>query len=113
MAYEPGTILLVSFPFTDHTTAKQRPVLVVSDARFNNGEDVVVVPLSSRIADDQFELPIQSTEPYFPRTKLRMSSSVKWTKPMAINTSVVVRELGKIPPDVLGKIQNLVKSLFS
>lgn len=114
MVYEPGTILLVEYPFTDHSAAKQRPVLVVSNARFNNGEDVVVVPLSSRIvANDQFGFPIQSTEAYFPQTQLKMSSTVQWTKPMAISSYVVARELGTIPPHVLAQVQALVKSLFS
>ena len=114
MSYEPGAILLVSYPFTDQTAAKQRPVLVVSSTRFNSGEDVVVVPLTSRVVpDDPFGLPIESTEPYFLQTKLRMSSTVKWTKPMVISSVVVVKELGHIPPDVLRQIQDLVKSLFA
>jgi hypothetical protein len=32
---------------------------------------------------------------------------------MVISSTVVARELGKIPPDVLGKVQDLIKSLFS
>jgi mRNA interferase MazF len=114
MAYEPGTILLVEFPYTDRTAAKQRPVLVVSSARFNSGADVVVVPLSSRIvAGDSFGFPIESTEPYFPHTRLRASSTVKWTKPLVISSVFVVKQLGMIPPDVLRKIRDLIKSLFS
>ena len=114
MSYEPGAILLVSYPFTDQTAAKQRPVLVVSSARFNSGEDVVVVPLSSRIAaGDPFGFPIQSTEPYFLQTKLRRPSTVKWTKPFTISSVVVVKELGHIPSNVLRQIQDLVKSLFA
>jgi mRNA interferase MazF len=114
MPYEPGRILLVNYPFTDRTTGKLRPVLVVSSAGFNNGEDVVVVPLSSRIAaDDRFGFPIQPTDPYFPQTQLQRPSTVKWTKPMTISSAVVVKQLGHIPWEVLGKVQGLIKSLFS
>ncbi len=114
MPYEPGNLLLVTYPFTDQTTAKQRPVLVVSGVEFNQGEDVVVVPLSSRVVpDDPFGFPIHATEPYFPQTRLRAGSTVKWTKPMVISARVVSRKLGIVPPAVLKEIQRLVRSLFS
>ena len=38
-----GDICLVTFPFTDGTGAKLRPVLVVSTDAFNDGADIVVV----------------------------------------------------------------------
>ncbi len=115
MGYEPGRILLVNYPFTDHAGGKLRPVLVVSSAQFNSGEDIVVVPLSSRVVvNDPFGFAIRSTEPYFPQTQLRMSSTVKWTKPMVIRAdSVVVKQLGTVPSAVLKEIQGLVRSLFS
>lgn len=52
MPIDPGRILLVEYPLTDHTAAKQRPALVVSGVEFNRGEDFVVVPLSSRLIED-------------------------------------------------------------
>jgi len=114
MTFEPGRLLLVTYPFTDRTAAKQRPVLVVSAMRFNQGEDVVVVPLSSRPSGgDDFSFKIAATEPYFPQTQLRATSLVKWTKPMAISSNVVSGKLGILPPDELKKIQSLIRTLFA
>ena len=113
MPYEPGRLLLVAYPFTDHTTGKERPVLVISGMDFNRGEDVVVVPLSSRVVpNDPFGFPISDTEPYFPQTRLTRSSSVKWSKPMTISSKVVVRKLGMLPPAELKQVQEKVQSLF-
>ena len=113
MPFDPGRLLLVTYPFSDQTAAKQRPVLVISGFDYNHGEDVVVVPLSSRVVpDDQFGIPIMSTEQYFPQTKLRQSSSVRWTKPMVISQKVVSRELGTIPLGVLKDVQEHVRMLF-
>ena len=45
---EPGTIVLVKFPFTDFSSTKKRPAVVISPilygARYG---DTVVVPLTS------------------------------------------------------------------
>lgn len=113
MPFDPGRLLLVTYPFTDQTAAKQRPVLVISGFDYNHGEDVIVVPLSSRVVPhDQFGIPIMETDQYFPQTRLRKSSSVKWTKPMVINQKVVSRKLGTIPLEVLKNVQEHVRKIF-
>ena len=48
--FEFGDIVLVRFPFTDQSTTKKRPAVVVSSADYNaRRPDVVVVAVSSRI----------------------------------------------------------------
>lgn len=114
MPVEPGKIILVAFPFTDYTSGKERPALVVSGSEFNRGDDLVAVPLSSRVNEDEaYGFPILSSETYFAATGLRASSTVKWTKPMTISSKVIVKQLGTIPQDVLTRIQTLIKSIFA
>lgn len=114
MPFRSGQIILVSYPFSDHTSAKLRPALVVSGDRFNEGEDFVALPLSSRInKDDEFGYSIFDTDSFFRDTGLRCSSSVKWTKPMTISKVVVKRRLGEVPDAVLREIQTKTQSLFS
>ena len=49
MAYRQGDIVLVSFPFTDLTSSKRRPALVLSPDSFNAvGEDLVLAAVTSR-----------------------------------------------------------------
>jgi mRNA-degrading endonuclease toxin of MazEF toxin-antitoxin module len=103
--FEPGEVLLASYPFTDHSTAKLRPVVVVSEARFNHGGDFVALPISSQIeSTGQFGYVIRDSEPYFARSGLRRSSTVKWTKPMTLNHVVIQRRLGRLPGDVVREI---------
>ena len=35
MAYDPGDVVLVNFPFTDLSSAKKRPALIISARWFN------------------------------------------------------------------------------
>ena len=53
MAYRQGDIVLASFPFTDLTSSKRRPALVLSPDSFNAaGEDLVLAAVTSHITDD-------------------------------------------------------------
>ena len=50
--YRRGDIVLVPFPFTDLSSTKKRPALVVSPDRFNaHAQDVVLVAITSQPAD--------------------------------------------------------------
>jgi mRNA interferase MazF len=113
MQLEPGQIILVAFPFSDHTTAKVRPALIISAAEFNRGGDFVALPISSQLSDDPHGYPIRATDAFFAQTRLRTDSSVRWTKLMTLTSRVVTRKLGSVPADVLQAIQQLVRSVFS
>lgn len=49
--FEPGDILLVPFLFTDLTSAKQRPTVVVSNARYNGSHPgIILAPITSQLS---------------------------------------------------------------
>src|SRR5437899_3020971 len=61
-SYKRGDVVLVPFPFTDLSSAKQRPALVVSADVFNSTrDDVLVAAITSHIpaqfAADEFMIP--------------------------------------------------------
>lgn len=111
MSLEPGRILLASFPFSDHAAGKLRPVLVVSAAAYNKGEDFIAVPISSRQDADGYK--INSSMPYFGKTELKSDSTVRWSKVMVISSRLVTKKLGVIPKEVLVEIQEKIKGMFS
>lgn len=60
--YKRGDVVLVPFPFTNLSNAKQRPALVVSADAFNfTRADVLVAAITSQIpaqlAGDEFMIP--------------------------------------------------------
>ena len=109
-----GDIFLAHFPFTDGTSAKLRPVLVISSNRFNGSEDVVVLPISSKpTSSDPFAIFIDELNPDFKDTGLKTSSSIKWTKPMTISKSVIRRHLGCLPKVLLDNTLAQMQNLFN
>jgi len=54
---EPGDVLLVRFPFTDLTSTKKRPVVVVNSLEYSaRYGDWVVLALTSSAYEDDFAL---------------------------------------------------------
>ena len=112
--YKYGDVLLAVYPFTDQSAAKHRPVLVVSRTQFNQGDDIVVVPLSSRVDPaDAFGFAIRETDAVFRESGLRVASSVKWSKPMTISTIVIKRRLGSLPPAIMRQLAGKIQDVFS
>jgi mRNA interferase MazF len=48
-AYKRGDIVLVPFPFSDQTTTKKRPAVVISSSRYNAvSQDTVIMAVTSQ-----------------------------------------------------------------
>jgi mRNA interferase MazF len=44
-----GTVVLVPFPFTDQSAAKQRPAVIVSSSAYHRARrDLVLMPITSQ-----------------------------------------------------------------
>jgi mRNA interferase MazF len=109
-----GEICLARFPFTDASGAKLRPILIVSNTAHNQGDDVVVLPISS-VPDknDSNCVFIDKSSKHFSATGLRTSSSVKTSKPMTIAKVVVTRRLGKMHVELLKAVTEKLVAVLS
>lgn len=48
--YNFGDIILVPFPFTDQSTSKKRPAVIVSSATYNSDRpDIILMAVTSRL----------------------------------------------------------------
>ena len=108
-----GQIVLVNYPFTDNSGSKVRPALLVSADRFNHGDDLVVVPISSVVdAADPYSYTLAADDTFFRDTGLRQTSSVRWTKPLTISRRVLRRRLGQLARGPLQEIQARMRDLL-
>ena len=102
MDVEVGTIVLLPFPFTDLSTAKVRPTLVISDV---NKENVIVVFISSKIPKDvnQTDFVISRNTNYFAKLGLKKDSVIKCDKIMTLSKSIILGEIGNLHKDIFNK----------
>jgi mRNA interferase MazF len=104
-------IWLVRFPFSDLTSTKLRPALVLAVHR----EELIILGIFSKIpAADLREtwVLISDTHPQFSQTGLKKTSLIRADKIVTVNESVFERQLGILPSDMLTLVQEaLNKSL--
>lgn len=88
--YSRGSVILVRFPFSDLTSSKVRPAIVVSAA--HPSQDLFIVPLTSRI--DRLQ-PGEFAMQDWQAAGLNVASAVK-RGVFTIQQSLVIRTVGSI-----------------
>lgn len=111
--YKRGDIVLVPFPFTDLTGAKQRPALVISSDTFNSSrDDILIAAITSQIPSNlkPDEFLISANE--LAAGGLPKPSIVKLLKLVSLHQRLVVRRIGQLPEPTSAKILEHIKKLL-
>ena len=98
-----GEVWLVRFPFSDLSSAKRRPALVLAV----HGEDVIVLGIFSRVPSRPLRktwVKIEDDHPTFPQIGLKKTSLLKAEKIAVVHESVLQRKLGDLPPGLISQI---------
>ena len=112
MVYRQGDIVLVSFPFTDLTSTKRRPALVLSPDPFNAaGEDLVLAAVTSHITDDPNAVRLWRGD--FAAGGLPKPSMVKATKLFTMHSSLIVKRIGALRAEKMGEVLRTLRGFFS
>jgi mRNA interferase MazF len=110
--YKRGDIVLVPFPFTDLSSSKRRPALVISPDSFNEQmQDVVVAAITSQLTDKQHALMIEQqdcVEGALPKTSL-----VKLAKVFTIHSTLIVKRLCALRGEKLAAVLDELRRFFS
>jgi mRNA interferase MazF len=108
-SYRPGDIILVPFPFTDLSSTKKRPALVVSPPEYNAQGDVVIAFITSnmsgpaRFGDYAVQdwkaagLPLPS--------KLRMKFAT-------VSREIIIKSIGQLSAVEKSKVQAAIMEFF-
>jgi mRNA interferase MazF len=101
---EQGDILPVPIPFTDLSSQKRRPVIVISNNRYNqNTTDLVVVAMTSNPVEAAYSFTITSAD--LEKGKLNHPAKVRVDKIYTISKAIVVKTFGRVNEPVLARIR--------
>jgi mRNA interferase MazF len=112
MTPNQGDIVLITVPFTDLSSQKRRPVIVVSNDAYNQTSlDIVVVAMTSNPASVPNSFTISSAD--LIQGSLNRPGTVRADKIYTLAKSLVVRKFGKVSPSILARMHALIDVLVS
>ncbi len=109
-----GKVVLVPFPFDDISTTKVRPAASLTNP-IGVYCHVILAFITSVIPTDLMatDIVLNTSDPDFAATGLRVSSAIRLHRLMTVSTSVIKRELGTLSPDIQDKIAEKLCQLLS
>ena len=106
-----GDIVLIPVPFTDLSSQRRRPVIVISNDTYNRKtEDIVVVAMTSNPASVEYSFTIDSSD--LKQGKLNRPGKIRVDKIYTLSQSIVFKTFGRVTTNVLDRIRNTLQSLI-
>jgi mRNA interferase MazF len=95
--YNPGDVVLIPFPFTDFSTFKQRPAVILSSGEFNRSSaDVIIAAVTSHLWEkNTYDYVLNGKE--LEAASLPLPSAVKVGKIVTIDQCLIRKPLGHLP----------------
>ena len=99
-----GEIVLVPVPFTDLSSNRRRPVIVISNNEYQKTtQDMIVVAMTSNPANVPYSFVIDSTD--LEQGALNRPGKVRVDKIYTLSQRLVVATFGKVKEDILDRIR--------
>lgn len=100
-----GDIVLVPFPFTDLSSKKRRPALVL----LSGDLDIVLAFITTKLFyEEEFSIVVESSD----ETGLKKQSLIRLDKLVTLDKELVIGRLGKIPDSKLSEVNQKMVQLY-
>ena len=104
-----GKIVLIPFPFTDLSSTKLRPALVLYESK----HDVVALFISSRTENPKpTDIIIDKKHPEFKQTGLKVTSALRIDKIATISKELILGEIGEVGSKLKTEINRKITELY-
>ena len=109
--YNQRDLVLVPVPFTDLSSSKVRPVIVLSNNQHNvKTEDILVVGVTSVLKSEPYSIDLEDQN--LEQGKLPLPSRIKCDKIYSLSKKIIVRKIGRINKEKIGEIRKEVNRLI-
>jgi mRNA interferase MazF len=106
-------VVLVPFPFDDLSSNKVRPAVCLTQP-IGPHRHVILAFITSRVTTEPLttDLVLDSSDPDFALTGLRVSSTLQVHRLMTATTALIRRELGQLSPKTQAEVDDHLRKLF-
>lgn len=105
-----GDIVLIPVPFTDLSSHKRRPVIIISNDEYNkSAPDVVVVAMTSTPVTNVYSFTITSND--LSQGALNRPGTVRVDKIYTLDQALIVKTFGRVNIRTLARIHTVLQTL--
>ena len=108
MKIKQREIYLVPFPFSDFSDKKVRPVVVISNNKFNLSDDIIVCGITSNILKDFYSVEVGGLE----EGSLSDNCCVKVENILRVSKTLLIRKIGKLKKENFSEVLSKLGDIF-
>jgi len=101
--------VVVPFPFSDLSTSKRRPALVLAGLE---GDDLILCQITSQAVGDQYAVPLQDDD--FDQGGLQRPSNVRPNRLFTADSQIVLYRVGRLQraklTEVIDKVVEIIRT---
>jgi mRNA interferase MazF len=102
-----GEVVVVPFPFSDLSSSKRRPALVLADLQ---GDDVILCQITSQHVQDQYSIGLISSD--FENGQLNSNSNIRPNRIFTADKKIILYKAGKIRTSKLEEFYQKITQIF-
>lgn len=103
MKFDAGDLVVVPFPFTDLTSKKWRPALVLSSQSFNESQsDAILCAVTSNLTNSENSVLLEASD--LRDGHLPATSRIKVAKLVTLEQRLIAKRVGRIKPGLLERV---------
>lgn len=106
---DQGDIVLIPVPFTDLSSQKRRPVIVISNTIYNRqGIDIVVVAMTSNPHPTEYSFTLTQSD--LEQGTLNRPGKVRVDKIYSLSQAIIVKTFGRVNRSTLNQIRKTLSA---
>ena len=110
-SFEQGDIIIANILYSQQVGFKRRPVLVISNSKYNQqSEDLIVLSISSTEPKEKYDLKLANKD--LVEGELMVDSKILTDFPTTIEKNLIAQRLGKISAQKLREVKQKIKELY-
>lgn len=106
-AFVKGDVVIVPFPFSDLSSSKSRPALVIANLP---GEDIILCQVTSKLLKDEFAIALLDGD--FISGSLKQDSNIRPNRIFTASKSIIRYKAGSVNAGKLSEVRNKIVSLL-
>ena len=102
--YKQGEIIVVPFPFSDLSSVKQRPVLILSKIQdIEKSQDIVTCGITSNLKDSSHSVLIENNN--LLEGTIPLKSRVKVDKLFSLDKNIIIKSVARLNKETFQKVR--------